>query len=280
MKNIIVTGCNGQLGRAINAYYANHTDLHFVNTDIDELDISNIDQVMTLAKEVNPYAIINCSAFTAVDLCETNQEAAFRANAIGPRNLSIAATETGSKLVHISTDYVFDGNKETPYLESDPVGPETYYGYTKELGEQFVKEFSYKHFILRTAWLYGDGNNFAKTMLRLSETNDKVRVVSDQFGTPTSTIELVKGIDSLLFTDNYGLFHGTCEGSCCWADFAKEIFRLAGKDTVVEYITSDEYKTPAKRPANSVLENQMFALTNGYKFGNWQDAITLYMKTL
>lgn len=280
MKKIMVTGCNGQLGRAINGYYGDRTDLTFVNTDIGELDIANIDAVMKMAREVEPYAIINCGAYTAVDACETNHEIAFKANAIGPKNLSIAAMETGAKIVHISTDYVFDGTKKTPYVESDPTGSQTYYGYTKELAEQFVKEFSERHFILRTAWLYGDGNNFAKTMLRLAQTNDKVRVVGDQFGTPTSTIELVKAIDSLLFTENYGLFHGTCEGSCSWADFAKEIFRLAGKEVAVEYITSEEYKAAAVRPANSILENQMFAMTNGYQFAQWQDAIALYMKSL
>ena len=280
MKNIIVTGCNGQLGRAVNEYYKNAADISFVNTDVAELDITDIDAVMKLAREVNPYAIINCAAHTAVDACESQYEKAFAINAIGARNLAIASRETGAKLVHISTDYVFDGKGTRPYVETDPTNPMGAYGSTKLAGEEFVKAFADRWFILRTAWLYGDGKNFAKTMLRLSETHDEVRVVGDQFGSPTSTVELTKAIDALLFTENYGLFHATCEGSCCWADFAKEVFRLAGKDTRVEAITTEEYGAPAPRPAYSVLDNRMFRLTTDFTFADWHDAIAAYMKTL
>lgn len=280
MKNIIVTGCNGQLGRAVNEYYKNAADISFVNTDVAELDITDIDAVMRLAREVRPYAIVNCAAHTAVDACESQYEKAFAINAIGARNLAIASRETGAKLVHISTDYVFDGKGTRPYVETDPTNPMGAYGSTKLAGEEFVKEFADRWFILRTAWLYGDGKNFAKTMLRLSETHDEVRVVGDQFGSPTSTVELTKAIDALLFTENYGLFHATCEGSCCWADFAKEVFRLAGKDTRVEAITTEEYGAPAPRPAYSVLDNRMFRLTTDFTFADWHDAIAAYMKTL
>ena len=280
MKKIIVTGCNGQLGRAVNEYYKNAADISFVNTDVAELDITDIDAVMKLAREVNPYAIINCAAHTAVDACESQYEKAFAINAIGARNLAIASRERGAKLVHISTDYVFDGKGTRPYVETDPTNPMGAYGSTKLAGEEFVKAFADRWFILRTAWLYGDGKNFAKTMLRLSETHDEVRVVGDQFGSPTSTVELTKAIDALLFTENYGLFHATCEGSCCWADFAKEVFRLAGKDTHVEAITTEEYGAPAPRPAYSVLDNRMFRLTTDFSFADWHDAIAAYMKTL
>ena len=280
MKNIIVTGCNGQLGRAVNEYYKNAADISFVNTDVAELDITDIDAVMRLAREVRPYAIVHCAAHTAVDACESQYEKAFAINAIGARNLAIASRETGAKLVHISTDYVFDGKGTRPYVETDPTNPMGAYGSTKLAGEEFVKAFADRWFILRTAWLYGDGKNFAKTMLRLSETHDEVRVVGDQFGSPTSTVELTKAIDALLFTENYGLFHATCEGSCCWADFAKEVFRLAGKDTRVEAITTEEYGAPAPRPAYSVLDNRMFRLTTDFTFADWHDAIAAYMKTL
>lgn len=280
MKKIIITGCNGQLGREMNRLYAGNTDIELVNTDVDELDITSIDAVMKLAKEVNPYAIINCAAYTAVDACETNQDLAFKVNTIGPRNLAIAARETGAKLLHVSTDYVFDGTKETPYYESDPICPQSVYGSTKAEAEKMVQQMAERYFILRTAWLYGDGKNFAKTMLRLAETNDQVKVVGDQYGTPTSAYELAKGIDALLFTDNYGLFHATCEGSCNWAEFAEEIFRLAGKNTKVQAITTAEYGAPANRPAHSVLENYMFKMTNGYLFADWHDAIEKYLKEL
>lgn len=280
MKKIIVTGCNGQLGRAVNLFFKDAADISFVNTDVGELDITNIDKVMELAREVKPYAIINCAAHTGVDACETEYDKAFKINAIGPRNLAIAARETGAKLMHISTDYVFDGKATKPYVETDATNPQGAYGSTKLAGENFVKEFADRYFILRTAWLYGDGKNFAKTMLRLSEAHDEVTVVRDQFGSPTSAAELTKAINALLFTENYGTFHATCEGSCSWAEFAREVFRLAGKTTQVKAITTEEYGAAAPRPAYSVLENRMFKLTTDFMFADWHDAIAEYMKTL
>lgn len=278
MKKIIVTGCNGQLGRAVNLQYAGSTEYELVNTDVGELDITKIDDVMKFAREIKPCAIINCAAYTAVEACEKEEDLAFRINAVGARNLSIAANETGAKLMHISTDYVFDGNGTRPYKETDPTGPQGAYGRTKLAGEEFVKEFSDRHFILRTAWLYGDGKNFVKTMLRLSETNDKVRVVRDQVGSPTSATELAKAVAYLLPTENYGLFHATCEGDCSWAQFTEEIFRLAGKKTVVEAITSKEYGAAVKRPAYSILDNYMFRMTTDFMFADWHDAIAAYLK--
>ncbi len=280
MKKIIVTGCNGQLGRAINKELADYPEIEFINTDVSELDITSIDKVLEVVRGVKPYAIINCAAHTAVDACETDVDNAYRINAIGPRNLSIAATETGAKMVHISTDYVFDGKSPQPYIEFDKPNPQGVYGATKLAGENMVKDFSNRYFIFRTAWLYGEGKNFVKTMLRLSETYDKVRVVNDQFGSPTSTKELAGAIAHLLFTENYGMFHATCEGSCHWADFAREIFRLAGKSTQVEGITTKEYGAAAPRPAYSILENYMLKLTSNYGFADWHDAIAEYMKTI
>lgn len=278
MNKIIVTGCNGQLGRAINHELMGKHDIEFVNTDVAELDITNIDQVMELAREVKPYAIINCAAHTGVDACEDEWDKAYRINALGPRNLSIAASETGAKMVHISTDYIFDGQADKPYIEFDRPNPQGAYGTTKLAGEKMVKDFADRYFILRTAWLYGEGKNFVKTMLRLSESNDKVKVVGDQVGSPTSAKELAAAIAQLLFTENYGLFHATCEGSCSWAQFAEEIFRLAGKATKVEAITTEEFGAKAPRPAYSILENYMFKLTTDYMFADWHDALTVYMK--
>ena len=242
MKKIIVTGCNGQLGRQIGKEIGDEFEL--VNTDVCEgdgirsLDITNVDSVIALAREVKPYAIVNCAAYTAVDAQEKDWDLSYKINAIGPRNLAIAATETGAKLVHISTDYVFAGNGTRPYTEFDQTGPVSAYGTTKLAGEKFVEQFAEHFFTIRTAWLYGDGKNFVKTMLRLSENHDEVSVVDDQVGSPTSTVELAKAIHYLLPTDNYGLFHGTCEGSCSWADFTDEIFRLAGKNTKVNHVST------------------------------------------
>ena len=280
MKRVIVTGANGQLGRAVNQQYSGSTEFELINTDVGELDITSIDRVMEFARDIKPYAIINCAAYTAVEACEQEEDLAFRINAIGARNLSIAANETGAKLVHVSTDYVFDGNGSRPYRETDPTGPQSAYGRTKLASENFVKEFSGRHYIVRTAWMYGDGKNFVKTMLRLSETNDKVRVVCDQVGSPTSAAELAKAIAYLLPTENYGLFHGTCEGDCSWAQFTEEIFRLAGKKTMVEAITSEEYGAAVKRPAYSILENYMFKMTTDFMFADWHDAIAEYLKNV
>lgn len=284
MKKVIVTGCNGQLGIAINRLYAGDEDICLVNTDVKELDITNIDKVMELVREVKPYAIINCAAHTNVNACETDIDNAYRINAIGPRNLSIAATETGAKLVQVSTDYVFSGNTDKPYIEFDQTGTLGAYGATKLAGEEMVKSFAKDYFILRTAWLYGEGKNFVKTMLRLSESHDTVKVVDDQVGTPTSASELAKVIAYLLPTQNYGVFHATCEGYCSWADFAEEIFRLAGRNTKVQKVTTAQYDAEnpgsAPRPAYSILENYMLKLTTDFRLSDWQEAIREYITAL
>lgn len=283
MKKIMITGCNGQLGRALNQLYAKETDVTLINTDvfpgenITALDITDVDAVLSFVRAKKPDAIINCAAHTNVDKCETDVDNAYKINAVGPRNLSIAATETGAKLMHVSTDYVFPGTENRALTEFDAVGPTSMYGKTKLAGENFVRDFADRYFIIRTAWLYGDGKNFVKTMLRLAEDRSEVGVVKDQFGTPTSAAELAKAIKYLLPTENYGLFHGTCEGSCSWADFAAEIFRLAGKNTKVNYITTEEFASPAKRPAYSILDNYMLRLTTDFMFAPWQEAIAEYM---
>ena len=280
MFKLLITGGNGQLGRAINNLYADREDIECINTDVGELDITNLEEVIEFVDKCRPYAIVNCAAHTAVDLCEDQVDAAYKINAIGPRNLSIAAEKFGCKIMQISTDYVFSGNASRPYTEFDAPAPQGVYGASKLAGENFVKEFSSKYFIIRTAWLYGDGKNFVKTMLRLAEERDEIGVVYDQVGSPTSAFELAKAMDSLLFTDNYGTFHGTCEGTCSWADFAEEIFRLAGKNVKVNRLTSDQYPAKAKRPAYSVLDNYMFRITNGFMFADWHDALKEYMDLL
>ena len=288
MKKILVTGCNGQLGRAIQKQYAN--EVEFVLTDVVSgegyvsLDITNIDQVMSLVRSEKPDVIINCAAHTNVDKCEEQWDLAFKINALGPRNLAIAAKEVGAKLVHVSTDYVFPGTSPEALKEIDPVGPKSAYGRTKLEGENFVKQFGDKYFILRTAWLYGDGHNFVKTMLKLAENHDELSVVCDQIGSPTSASELARMIYFLEPTDNYGIFHATCEGQTSWADFAEEIFKLAGKTVKVNHVTSAEYKkmnpASADRPAFSVLENYMIKQTSDFMMADWHDAIKEYMETL
>lgn len=289
MKKILVTGCNGQLGRAVRKEYAGE-EVTFINTDVTEgegvlaLDITDVDAVMELVRKENPDVIINCAAHTNVDLCEKQWDSAYRINAIGPRNLSIAATAVGAKMIHVSTDYVFEGNGTRPYTEFDAPNPISAYGKTKLEGERFVQAFADRYFILRTAWLYGEGKNFVKTMLRLAETHDEVSVVDDQVGSPTSAVELARMIHYLEKTDNYGIFHATCEGDTNWADFAETIFKKAGKATKVRHVSSEEYAkmnpASAKRPAYSILDNYMLRLTSDYRMADWQDALDEYMKTL
>ena len=289
MKKILVTGCNGQLGRAIRKEYA-ASDVEFINTDVVEgegvvsLDITDVDAVLKLVRAEKPDVIINCAAHTNVDKCEEQWDLAYKINAIGPRNLSIAATEADAKMIHVSTDYVFEGNGTRPYTEFDAPNPVSAYGKTKLEGENFVKEFAKKHFILRTAWLYGDGKNFVKTMLALAENHDELNVVCDQVGTPTSAVELAKMIHYLEGTENYGTFHATCEGDTNWADFAEAIFKRVGKNVKVNHVTSKQYKemnpASANRPAYSILENYMIKLTSDFMMADWQDALDVYMKEL
>lgn len=287
MKKVLVTGCNGQLGRAIQKEYAG--DVTFILTDVAEgegitsLDITDIDAVMSLVLNEKPDVIINCAALTNVDGCEKMWDLAYKINAIGPRNLAIAATAVGAKLVHVSTDYVFAGTERTPRTEFDTPDPISAYGKTKLEGEQFVRQFAEKFFILRTAWLYGDGKNFVKTMVRVAKTHDEVSVVCDQFGSPTSAVELAKMIHFLEGTDNYGIFHATCEGETNWADFTEAFYAKLGITAKVNHITSEEYARmnpeAAKRPAYSNLDNYMLRLTTDqFAMANWEDALDIYLK--
>lgn len=289
MKKILVTGCNGQLGRAIRKEYEKE-DVQFINTDVVEgenvvaLDITDIDAVLAIVRKEQPNVIINCAAHTNVDACEQQWDLAYKINAIGPRNLSIAANEVGAKMIHVSTDYVFEGNGTKPYREFDAPNPVSAYGKTKLDGEKFVQQFANRFFIFRTAWLYGDGKNFVKTMLRLSESHDEVNVVCDQLGSPTSAVELARAIHYFEPTDNYGIFHATCEGDTNWAEFTEGIFARAGKNTKVNHVTSEQYAkmnpASAKRPAYSILENYMMSLTSEYRMANWQDALDEYMQNM
>ncbi|AEV69380.1 dTDP-4-dehydrorhamnose reductase [Acetivibrio clariflavus] len=283
---IIVTGSQGQLGKEIlKQLDISRYDITAVGKS--ELNIAVLDDVVSMFRAIKPDVVINCAAYTNVDACETDFDTAFKVNAIGPRNLAIASGEVNAKIVHISTDYVFDGKgvlkdgSIRPYVEYDIAHPETAYGKTKLEGENFVKLFNNRHFIIRTAWLYGEGKNFVRTMLELSQKNGVyLKVVNDQRGTPTSTEELAGMIRYLIDTDNYGLFHGTCEGQCTWYEFTREIFRIKGITTEVIPCTTQEYPRPAPRPAYSVLENYMLKLTSNYMFRDWREALEIYLRKL
>lgn len=276
---VLITGANGQLGRELTKQYR-EKNVELILTDVAELDITNVEMVNKFVKENKPTVIINCAAHTAVDKCETDIDNAYKINAIGPKNLATAANEIGAEVVQVSTDYVFDGEGKEQITEFDKINPETVYGKTKAFGEEFVKTHNPKHYIVRTAWLYGDGNNFVKTMLNLAKTNKELKVVSDQFGSPTSTVDLAKVIISLVEAKNFGTFHGTCKGECSWFDFAVEIFKIAKVDIKVNPCTTEEFPRPAKRPKYSVLRNYMLELTTGDVTRTWQEAINEYVLNL
>lgn len=275
---IIITGAQGQLGQELVKQLDKKYEYDVIKTDRDTLDITNIENVNTFILDQNPDVVINCAAHTAVDLCETDIENAYKINAIGPRNLAIACEKVGAKLVQVSTDYVFDGNGVRPYREDDITCPNSVYGTSKLMGENLVREFCSKYFIVRTAWLYGEGNNFVRTMLKLSETNSELNVVNDQIGSPTSTVDLAKAIIDLIHTEHYGIYHGTCEGQCSWYDFAKKIFEIKNIDIKVNPVTSDEFKRPAPRPKYSVLDNFMLKLVGLNSFRKWEDSLEEYLK--
>jgi dTDP-4-dehydrorhamnose reductase len=191
--------------------------------------------------------------------------------------LAAACLEAGARMVQVSTDYVFDGNTDTFYREFDKTNPQTVYGRTKCQGEEIVRQILGRHYIIRTAWLYGQGNNFVRTMLKLAQQNNTLRVVHDQIGTPTSTVDLAMAIFKLLESDAYGTYHGTCQGQCSWYEFATEIFRQTGKNVKVIPVTTEEFPRPAKRPKFSVLDNHMLRMTVGDPMGEWQEALKEYL---
>lgn len=288
MRRIMITGASGQLGLALLRLLKEKAQCELFRTDtvsndatgVQALDITDEAKVKAYVDDIKPDIILNCAAMTAVDLCETEQDMAYRINALGPKYLAQAAESTGAKLVHVSTDYVFDGQAATPYTEDAVTNPTSVYGRTKQAGDEFVQQYCRKYYILRTAWVYGEGKNFVKTMLRLAETGNKIRVVSDQYGTPTSALELARVITFLMETEEYGVYHATCEGSTNWYDFALTIFREAGKSVEVEAISSSEYQAAAKRPKYSILENKALYDRHGYVMKDWKDAFREYMSEM
>ncbi|HFL2423494.1 TPA: dTDP-4-dehydrorhamnose reductase [Clostridioides difficile] len=281
---ILITGSNGQLGKElVNQLEAINQSINqpkyvILATTRSDLDISNQTNVDNFILHNKPDVVVNCAAYTKVDACEDNIEIAYKINALGVRNLAIASEKVNAKLIHISTDYVFNGFSKYPYIEDNKTEPNSVYGKSKLMGEKFVEQFSHKYFILRTAWLYGNGNNFVKTMIKLSLENKEVNVVNDQFGTPTSTVDLAKIIIRIMETEHYGVYHATCEGECSWYDFAKKIFKLKNIDIKVNPIKSNEFKCKAPRPLYSVLDNFMLKLIGLNSFRKWEESIEEYLE--
>ena len=286
---ILITGASGQLGTEIQRQLKNGgsalgpvperlKNATVIATDVAELDITDRDATIAFVRRHQPDTIISCAAFTNVDGCETNPEAAFKVNAIGASNLAQAAERINARLIHVSTDYVFRGEGNKPLDESERVDPKSVYGKTKALGEEYVKNFCHRYFIVRTAWLYGyAGKNFVKTIVNAGKKFGKLEVVSDQLGNPTNAEDLAHHILQLAVSHDYGVYHCTGEGVCSWYEFASEIIRLSGVDATVAPCTSAEYsaKHPAAadRPAWSALENRMLACTVGNHMRDWKVAL-------
>ncbi len=273
---VLITGAQGMLGADLLRAFAK---ADVVDVPRTLLDITQAKAVSALIHKERPDVIINAAAYTNVDGCETHIDDAYRVNAIGARNLAIAAQEVGAAVVHFSTDYVFSGDTPEPRREFDPVAPTSVYGKSKLAGEQLVQALCPRHYIIRTSWLYGPhGKNFVSTMLQLGEKNGTVRVVDDQIGSPTCTVDLAHAVEHLVATSYYGVYHLSNSGTCSWHQFAIDIFQATGMDVTVEAISSDMLDRPAKRPSYSVLDNQMWRLSGFAPLRSYKEALQDYIQ--
>ncbi len=277
---ILLTGAKGMLAKDVIANLKENNEL--ICTDSDELDITDKEAVLKKVKEIKPNYIINCAAYTAVDKAEEpeNYELVRKVNAEGPKNLSIAAKNEDAILVHISTDYVFDGDLDISkaYKEEDKVNPVSVYGKTKLEGEELIKENLDKYYMFRTAWLYGDGNNFVRTMLKLAKDKEAVNVVNDQHGSPTFAGDLAKVIKQAIEKKiPFGTYHATNEGFTTWYEFTKKIYELENIKTKVNPVTSEEFIRPAKRPTNSQLDKTKLK-NAGIQIPHWEEGLKKYLE--
>lgn len=277
MQKIWVCGANGQIGRAI-VDIVDTMEFELLATDIDELNVTETDRVISFVEVNRPEIIINCSGITDIKLCEENPALAFKVNALGARNLSIAARKLEAKMVQISTDDVFDGKSASPYNEFDAANPVTVYGRSKLAGENYVKEFTYKHFIVRSTWIYGEGDNFVLDFLKKVNTKEKLSIASDQFGSPTSAKELARFLVHLVHTGEYGTYHATNKGVCSRYAFAEEILRLTGKKADMQPVPTAMSDLSNVRPAFAVLENFVMSMIDIYDFPPWQESLREYLE--
>lgn len=290
--NILITGSKGQLGcelrRLISTGVAEigaipevYREASVLYCDLDELDITDEQACLRFVDSNDIGMIINCAAFTNVDACESKPELAAAVNADGPRNLARAAERVGATLIHISTDYVFAGDDPSPRVETDAPSPRSVYGQTKLAGEQQVAAECSRHFIVRTAWLYGyEGANFVKTIMRLARENGMIKVVDDQYGSPTSANDLAYELVKLALTNEYGIYHCTNNGACSWFEFASAIVDIAGIPCEKNACSTEEFVRPAKRPAFSVLDNARLRATIGDEMRDWRDALESYLENV
>lgn len=279
MDKVWIVGANGQLGSAMNDLL-DRRQVKILNTDLDEVDVTEADSVLKFGEMNRPDIIINCAGLTSVMECENNVEKAYKINAVGARNISIVARRIGAKLIHLSTDDVFDGKSQTPYGEFDTPVPASVYGKSKLAGEQFVKDFAERYFIIRSNWIYGKGNNFIKKLLELAKEKEVIHVSKESFGSPTSAKELAQFIIHLMESSEYGVYHATCEGTCSRYEFAEEIVKLAGLPVRIEAVSDEEDELVVQRPTYTVLDNLMLRLLGNYQLSHWKEALADYMDIL
>ncbi len=281
MKTILVTGANGQLGREIKKLENNYSGFKFIFTDIEELDITISSDVDLMIKDNNVTHLINCAAYTAVDKAETEKETAYLLNSDAVKILAQSAKKHNVVMIHVSTDYVFDGKNFRPYTEKDQTKPNSVYGFTKLKGEEEFIKSRVNGIIIRTSWLYSEfGNNFVKTMLRLGKERESINVISDQIGTPTYAFDLAKAIidiikDNKVETQNIlpQIYHYSNEGACSWYDFTKEIIEYSRLNCEVNAIESSDYPQIANRPHYSVLNKTLIKNTFDLKIPYWNESL-------
>jgi dTDP-4-dehydrorhamnose reductase len=282
---VAVIGANGQLGHDVVAAFTTKKD-EVLAVNHSDIELSSIDSVSAKLKELCPQLIVNTAAMHHVENCERQPDRAFAVNGIGSRNLAVIAAELNATLMHVSTDYVFDGSKRNPYEESDAPNPLNVYGNTKLSGEHFVRATVPKHFVVRTAAIYGKspcrakgGLNFIELMLKLARERGELRVIDSEWTTPTSTLEIARQLVSLSRSEHYGLYHATAEGSCSWYEFAHEIFSIMGTRVKLEVAGANEFPSKVSRPKYSVLENSALKRNNLNIFKPWQESVREYLSS-
>lgn len=280
---VLVVGGLGQLGQSIQFIATKYPEITFKYVDVDEMDITDEVQVQHKFQEIKPQYCINAAAYTAVDKAETDVEKAHAINVTGVENIAKACKQNNTVLLHVSTDFVFDGNQTTPYTENDAPNPLGVYGQTKLDGEHVIPTILSKYYIVRTAWLYSQfANNFMKTMIRLGQERDSLSVVNDQIGTPTHAVDLAEVLVAIIAKnsfskdENYGLYHFSNEGECSWFDFAAKIFEVNHINIELTSIPTSAYPTPAKRPKYSVLDKTKIKKVFGVEMSKWQDSLVRY----
>ena len=277
---ILVTGYNGQLGYDV-VKELNSRSVECRGVDREDFDITDRDETVGYICDYAPDAVIHCAAYTAVDRAEDDEENCRKVNADGTENIAVACEKLRAKMLYVSTDYVYGGDGEAPFETDSPTNPKNVYGVSKLEGEKAVMKYIDKFFIVRTSWVFGiNGNNFVKTMLRLGDEKESLNVVCDQVGSPTYTPDLARLICDLIVTEKYGIYHGTNENFCSWAEFAAEIMKLGGKKTVINPVPSSEYPTKAERPHNSRLSKKCLDEAGIKRLPTWQDALKRFLKEM